>query len=122
MRRTLYRVMKDTTEAAAALRADGIPLSPEVDRKLARVEAAVAHALASSPDGETIAQAEELVALDALCDLHLALQTQPERLRERLRPVVEDWIAHAARTGITPPDSRPNAPAQLDEWLDAQES
>lgn len=121
MRRTLYGVMKGTTEAATALRADGTVLAHEVDRKLARVEAAIAHALASSPDGETIAQAEELVALDALCDLHLAVQTQPEPLRERLRPIIDEWIAHAARTGIAPPDAPRREAMPLDQWLDTQE-
>lgn len=122
MRRTLYGVMKGTTEAAAALRADGVPLTPDVDRKLARVEAAVAHALASSPDGETIAQAEELVALDALCDLHLAAQREPEPLRARLRPIVDEWIAHAARTGLAPAELPSRASVPLDTWLDAQET
>ncbi|MBA3948927.1 MAG: hypothetical protein H0X44_03170 [Acidobacteria bacterium] len=117
--------MKDTTQAAAELRAGGVALAPDVDRKLARVEAAIDHALASSPDGETIAKAEELVALDALSDLHLAAQTQPEPLRSRLRPIVDEWIAHAARTGVTPSDlSSPAStatPLTLDSWLDARE-
>lgn len=121
MRRTLYGVMKGTTEAAATLRADGTELAHEVDRKLARVEAAIAHALASSPDGETIAQAEELVALDALCDLHLAVQTQPEPLREQLRPIIDEWIAYAARTGIAPPEAPRREVMPIDQWLDTQE-
>lgn len=122
MRRTLYGLMKDTTEAAAELRASGVALAPDVDRKLARAESAIDHALASSPDGETIAQPEELVALDALCDLHLAAETQPEPLRARLRPIVAEWIAHAARTRVTPADLSPPAiaPSTLDSWFDDQ--
>ena len=125
MRRTLYGVMKDTRRAAADLRATAPTLSPEIDLKLARFERAVAHALASSPDGETIAQPEELVTLDALSDLHLAAQHQPDALRDRLRPIVDEWIAHAAVTGITPADLVPrpesHATTQLDDWLDAED-
>lgn len=122
MRRTLYGVMQDTQRVTTELRAGGPVLSPAIDHKLARFEAAITHALASSPDGDTIAQPEELVSLDALCDLHLALQDQPEFLRARLRPVIEDWIAHAAMTGITPEDLSARAPAApLDVWLSAKD-
>lgn len=125
MRRTLYGVLKDTKRAASDLRADGVALAPEVEQALGRFEAAVRHALASSPDGETIAQAEELVAIDALCDLHVSLQTQPEDLRSRLRPIIDDWIEHAA-SGVTSQDLERRAAtgpaaAPLDSWLDAQE-
>src|SRR5687768_4559955 len=125
MRRTLYGVMKDTNRATAALRAASPALAPELDQKLSRFESAIAHALASSPDGETIAQPEELVTLDALCDLHLAAQGQPEALRERLRPIVDEWIAHAAMTGITPLDleGRPESQSatQLDAWFESED-
>ena len=122
MRRTLYGVMQDTHRVTTELRVRGPGLSPEIDNKLARFEAAITHALASSPDGETIAQPEELVSLDALCDLHVALQGQPEFLRARLRPIIEDWIAHAAMTGITPEGlSGPAAAAPLDVWLSAED-
>lgn len=123
MRRTLYAVMKNTMQTAAELRASGLVLAPDVDRKLARVEAAFDHALVSSPDGETIAQAEEMVALDALSDLHLAAQSEPPAIRARLRPMVDEWIAHPARTGVTAPDlsSHGATPSPLDSWLDAEE-
>ncbi len=122
MRRTLYGVMQDTHRVVTELRARGPVLSPEIDQKLARFEAAITHALASSPDGETLARPEELVSLDALCDLHVALQNQPEFLRARLRPIVEDWIAHAAMTGLTPEDLSARAPATpLDVWLSAKD-
>jgi hypothetical protein len=113
--------MKDTNRATADLRATAPALPPDIDQKLSRFEAAIAHALATSPDGETIAQPEELVTLDALCDLHLAAQEQPEPLRERLRPIIDDWIAHAAMTGITPVDletrTASQTTAQLEAWL-----
>lgn len=125
MRRTLYGVMKDTNRATAALRATTPALAPDIDQKLSRFESAIAHAMASSPDGQTIAQPEELVTLDALCDLHLAAQEQPEPLRERLRPIVEEWIAHAAMTGITPLDleerTEPPPVTQLDDWFEAED-
>jgi hypothetical protein len=125
MRRTLYGVIRDTNDAAAQLREEGVTLTPDIQQKLGRFEAAMQHALASSPDGETIAQAEELVALDALCDLHLALQQQPERLRAALRPVVDDWISYAVSTGATPEElasrsSSSATPAAIDSWLDRQ--
>lgn len=124
MRRTLYGVMKDTTRATADLRA-AIDLAPEIDQKLARFESAVAQALASSPDGESIAQPEELVTLDALCDLHVAAQEQPEPIRERLRPIIDEWIAHAAMTGITPLElterADAGAPSALEAWLHAED-
>ena len=123
MRRTLYGVMKDTKRATAELRATAAVLPPDIDEKLSRFEAAITHALATSPDGETIAQPEELVTLDALCDLHLAAQEQPEHLRQRLRPIVDDWIAHAAMTGIAPIDleGRSRKPTQLEAWLGSED-
>lgn len=127
MRRTLYGVIKDTHESAAQMRAEGIMLTPAIQQKLDRFEAAMQQALASSPDGETIAQPEELVALDALCDLHVALQDQPERLRAALRPIIDNWIAYAAANGITPEELAAKAttlttPAAIDSWLERQET
>jgi hypothetical protein len=111
--------MHDTHRVTAELRASESVIPPDIDHKLARFEAAIAHALASSPDGETIAQPEELVSLDALCDLHVALRDQPEVLRARLRPIVDDWIAHAAMTGITPEDLAGREPVPSDTALEA---
>lgn len=121
MLRSLYDVLEDTRTAAAAIRTDGLWLEPPIDEKLRRFEAAVEHALASSPDGETVAQAEELVALNALSDLHLALQNQPVELRERLRPIVDEWIAYAASTGLTPQELARSAThaggTDVETWL-----
>lgn len=121
MRRTLYGVLEDTRVAATALRVQTPMLDPGISDKLARFEAAVDHALASSPDGTTVAQPEELVALDALCDLHLALQHHDEPLKERLRPIVDEWIAYAASTGLTPQELARSAGqesrTEMDGWL-----
>lgn len=120
MGRTLYEVLEETREAAAVLRAEGA-LDPEMSQKLARFDVAVEHALASSPDGATVAHPEELVALNALCDVHLAAQSRPEALRARLRPIVDVWIAYAASTGVTPQElgqARPDdASGPVDAWL-----
>ena len=51
MRRTLYGVLEDTRVAATALRVQTPVLDPGISDKLARFEAAIDHALASSPDG-----------------------------------------------------------------------
>jgi hypothetical protein len=125
MRRTLYGVIKATNEAAAQLREGEVALTPDIEQKLDRFEAAMRHALASSPDGETIAQPEELVALDALCDLHLALQDQPERMRAALRPIIDDWITYAVTMGVTPDEmvaraTTGAAPAAIESWLEQQ--
>lgn len=120
MARTLYEVLEETRGAAALLRTGDAGLDPEISQKLARFETSVDHALASSPDGATVAHPEELVALNALCDLHLAAQGQPEGLRERLRPIVDVWIAYAASTGLSP-DLPSSVPAndladQVKDW------
>lgn len=121
MRRTLYGVLEDTRVAATALRGETPILDPDISDKLARFEAAIDHALASSPDGATVAQPEELVALDALCDLHLALQHRDELLKERLRPIIDEWIAYAASTGLTPQELARSAGqehrTEMDGWL-----
>lgn len=101
MSRTLYAVLEETRVAASDLR-ESTALTPDISEKLARFESAVEHALASSPDGATVAHPEEYVALDALCDLHVALQDQSTEMRDRLRPIVDEWIAYAASTGLTP--------------------
>ena len=119
MGRTLYAVLQDTQSAAADLRetarADAV-----IADKLARFEAAVEHALASSPDGATVAHPEEYVALDALCELHLALQDRPVEFRERLRAIIDEWIAYAASTGMTPEEfeaASRDSSAEVDGWL-----
>jgi len=119
--RSLYEVLEGTRIAANAIRADGVALEPAIDEKLRRFEQAVQHALESSPDGETVAQAEEFVALNALSDLHVALRGKPAELQDRLRPIVDEWIAYAACTGLTPqelarPAAQPHAP-DVDTWL-----
>lgn len=122
MRRTLYAVLEHTREAAKDLRAAGLELEAGISDRLARFESAIEHALASSPDGETVAHAEEYVALDALCDLHVALQDQPGPLREQVRPIVDEWIAYAVSTGLTPQELASSAGKQgdaADEWLQA---
>ncbi|HEX6324597.1 MAG TPA: hypothetical protein VFZ36_12795 [Vicinamibacterales bacterium] len=120
MGRTLYEVLEETRGTAALLRTGDAGLDPEISQKLARFETAVDHALASSPDGATVAHPEELVALNALCDLHLAAQGQPEWLRERLRPIVDVWIAYAASTGLSPdlPSAEPanDLADQVKDW------
>lgn len=124
MRRTLYGVMKDTTRAIADVRAATPDLSPGIDQKLGRFEAAVAQALTSSPDGEAIASPEELVTLDALCDLHVAAQNEAEPLRERLRPIIDEWIAHAAMTGLTPLElerAKTSPALTVEAWLQAED-
>lgn len=121
MSRTLYAVMQETQAAASELRETAV-LDPAISEKLARFETAVAHALASSPDGATVAHPEEYVALDALCDLHVALQDQPPEMRERLRPIVDEWIAYAAATGMTPEElasSHQPKGEEVDRWLNA---
>jgi hypothetical protein len=121
MRRTLYGVFQDTHQAVADLRAGDTGLDAEISQKLARFETAVEHALASSPDQATVAHPEELVALDALCDLHIAAQSRPQPLREQLRPIVDAWIAYAASTGLTPQElaqAKPDAAeGRIDAWL-----
>ena len=124
MRRTLYGVIEETREAAAELRRSPAGLSPEIEGKLARFEEAVTHAMASSPDGHHIAQPEEMVALDALCDLHVALGGAPEALRERFRPIVDAWISYAVATGMTPQEMSvraATAESDLEAWLDAED-
>ena len=121
MRRSLYAVLEDTRVAAMDLRL-ALTLDPEIEAKLARFEKAVEHAIASSPDGKTVAHAEEYVALDALCELHVALQGRPAEVRDRLRPIVDEWIAYAASTGLTPQElaaQRDNSP--VDRWLTSGE-
>ncbi|HUF24553.1 MAG TPA: hypothetical protein VMN81_10525 [Vicinamibacterales bacterium] len=122
MGRTLYEVLEETRGAAAVLRTGG-DLDPEISQKLVRFEIAVEHALDTSPDKATVAHPEEVVALNALCDLHLAAQSRPESLRARLRPIVDVWIAYAASTGLTPQElaqPRPDDPAgPVDAWLRA---
>lgn len=118
MTRTLYGVLEDTLAAAAELRQ--VPaLDPGLEERLSRLEAAIQRALASSPDGATVARAEEYVALNALCDLHLAIQDRPESLRSRFRPIIDEWIAYAAETGLTPQELDRAEPAarEVDEWL-----
>lgn len=125
MLRSLYEVLESTRTAAASVRTDGLRLEPRIDEKLRRFEEAIEHALATSPDGETVAQAEELVALNALSDLHLELQDQPVELRERLRPIVDEWIAYAASTGLTPQEPARSAAdagaTDVDTWLQTAE-
>jgi hypothetical protein len=120
MSRTLYAVLQETQQAASDLR-QSASLPGDIAEKLARFEAAIDHALASSPDGKTVAHPEEYVALDALCDLHVALQEQSLDMRERLRPIVDEWIAYAASTGLTPQEleaahREPVSP--VDGWLE----
>ncbi len=120
MRPTLYGVLEDTRDAAAELRADALPLSPDVDAKLTRFESAVTHALLSSPDGQNIAHPEEMVALDALCELHLALRDAREPLRARFRPIVETWISYAVTTGMTPQEMEArSADSPVDAWFES---
>ena len=123
MGRTLYEVLEETRGAAALVRTDAVDLESEISQKLARFEIAVEHALQTSPDHATVAHPEELVALNALCDLHLAAQSGPEPLRERLRPIVDVWIAYAASTGLTPQElvqARPGHAAEpVEAWLRA---
>ena len=125
MRRTLYGVFEKTRQAAAELRdASTTALSPEIGAKLARFEEAVINALGSSPDGQHIAHPEEMVALDALCDLHVSLGDAPEALRERFRPILDDWISYAVATGMTPQEMSARAAAaesDLETWLDADD-
>ena len=121
MSRSLYAVLQETRHAASDLRQKAA-LTDDIGEKLARFEAAIDHALASSPDGATVAHPEEYVVLDALCDLHLALQDQPAGLREQLRPIVDEWIAYAASTGLTPQEfeaARRETPNAVDGWLKA---
>jgi hypothetical protein len=99
VRRSLYRVLEDTRRIVAGLRRVPAPLPIEFELALSRVETAVTRALASSPDGETVAHAEEMVALEAVCDLHETARRAPSRLREELRPLINDWIEHAASHG-----------------------
>ena len=119
MSRTLYEVLEETRGAATDLR-ESTALPPDISEKLARFEAAIDHALASSPDGRTVAHPEEYVALDALCDLHVALQQQSTEMRDRLRPIVDEWIAYAASTGLTPQEfeaSHRETVSAVDGWL-----
>lgn len=122
MARTLYGVLEDTLAAAGAMRGSAA-LDPEIDDKLARFEAAMRQALASSPDRATVARAEEYVALNALCELHVAIQSRPESLRAQLRPIVDEWIAYAAATGLTPQElaraAQQDAAREVDDWLRA---
>lgn len=122
---TLYEVLEETRGAAAVLRTEAVDLDPEISQKLSRFEMAVEHALRTSPDKATVAHPEELVALNALCDLHLAAQSRPESLRARLRLIVDVWIAYAASTGLTPQElaqPRPDDPAwPVDAWLRADD-
>lgn len=122
MARTLYEVLEDTLAAARAMRAS-TALDPEIDDKLARFEAAVGHALSSSPDRATVARAEEYVALNALCELHVAIQSRPESLRSQLRPIIDEWIAYAADTGLTPQElakaAQQETTRDVDDWLRA---
>jgi len=123
MGRSLYEVLEETRVAAAVVRTDAVDLDPEISRKLTRFEIAVDHALETSPDHATVAHPEELVALNALCDLHLAAQSRPESLRARLRPIVDVWIAYAASTGLTPQELGQATPGDgsgpVDAWLGA---
>jgi hypothetical protein len=124
MSRTLYAVLQETRHAASNLR-QSTTLDAELADRLARFEAAIDHALASSPDGATVAHPEEYVALDALCDLHLALQTQPLHMRERLRPIIDEWIAYAASTGLTPQEfeaAHRDAASTVDGWIESVDS
>ena len=123
MRRTLYGLIEETRQAAAELRRSPARLSPDVDAKLARFEEAVAHALSSSPDGQHVAHPEEMVALDALCDLHVALAGASEALRDRFRPIVDAWISYAVATGMTPHEmaERGSSHSALETWLDAED-
>jgi hypothetical protein len=111
--------MQDTRRAASDLR-EAASADPSIAAKLARFEEALEHALATSPDGTTVAHPEEYVALDALCDLHVALQDRSEELRERLRPIIDEWIAYAASTGLTPQElqaaNRDSGPS-VEGWL-----
>ena len=123
MRRTLYGVLEDTSRAAAELRGRKVVIDPDIDRRLARFEEAIERALASSPDRTTVAHPEEFVVLDALCELHIAVQGQPESLRSLVRPIVDDWIAYAVTTGLTPQElaarTRTHAGATpLENWFD----
>lgn len=121
MYRTLYGVLQDTRQTAAHIREQGVELDTELSAKLAHFEAAVDHALASSPDGVTVSHPEEYVALDALCDLHLSLQSRPDSLRNLLRPIVDEWIAYAATTGLTPQEpgysTSRDAQQKVEGWL-----
>jgi hypothetical protein len=123
MRRTLYGVLENTSRAAAELRSRKLVIDPDIDRRLARFEEAIERALASSPDRTTVAQPEEFVALDALCELHIAVQGQPESLRSLVRPIVDEWIAYAVTTGLTPQELAArtrthDVAAPLETWLD----
>jgi hypothetical protein len=121
MGRTLYEVLEETRGAAAVVRTEAVDLDPEISQKLSRFEIAVEHALQTSPDKTTVAHPEELVALNALCDLHLAAQSRPESLRARLRPIVDVWIAYAASTGLTPQELGQTSPSDesgpVEAWL-----
>lgn len=121
MPRTLYAVLQDTRQTAARIREQGAELDPELNAKLAHFEAAIDHALVSSPDGVTVSHPEEYVALDALCDLHVTLQSRPDSLRNLLSPIVDEWIAYAAATGLGPQDlgqpASRDAEQKVEGWL-----
>ena len=125
MQRTLYGVLQDTRDTAARISEQGADFDEELSSKLAHFLAAIDHALASSPDGVTVSHPEEYVALDALCDLHLSLQSRPDELRNLLRPIVDEWIAYAASTGLTPQELAQSAARdsthEVDGWLSSLE-
>lgn len=125
MRPTVYGVVRQTEEAASRIRGEGNALSPAINGTLTRLEAAVRRALASSPDGETIARAEKLVALDAFCDLHVALEDQPEDVRARFRPILDAWVADGAMRAVTLGElerrAGRTASSDLESWFDTGE-
>ena len=59
-----------------------------------------------------------MVGPDALCELHLTLRREDERLRARFRPIVETWISYAVTTGMTPEEMEARtASSPVDAWL-----
>lgn len=116
MRRSLHAALEHARDAIFEIRNAGIHVASGIETRLSRLEYAVTHALASSPDGHAIAHAEEQVVLDAARDLRDVLAAAPADLTDRLRPVVAECLSFA------PPTGRPTGTGNstdLDEWLDS---
>lgn len=116
MRRSLHAALEHARDSIFAIRDAGIHVTSDIETRLGRLEHAITQALASSPDGQAIAHAEEQVVLEAAHDLRAVLPAAPDELAVRLRPVVTECLSHAPAEGG---QVIPGNTADLEEWLDS---
>lgn len=118
MRPTLHAVLEQARDAICEIRNDGMPISSSVEIPLASLEQAIEHALASSPDGQEVAHAEESVVIARARDVGHTLPSAPPELATRLGDIVSLCLTHAPADMDTAGTSEAGT-TSLDDWLES---